>query len=87
MRLCRLGRTGELAALDRTIEVLTEVRSELAALGYKRSGQCLGQGDTGRCKAGLGHNGEHTFPTEAEMEDDLAFQRSLRRLACGQRGC
>lgn len=74
-----LCRGGDIAALDRAISAMQKVRAGLADLygGRNDPGDCWEQGDTGRCRKGLGHEGGHRFPTEAEMNAllDIKFGR------------
>lgn len=63
-----LGRTGDIAAIDRAIDTLTEIRNELSRLydGRQHPGQCLTWGDLGRCNSDDEHPGACTFPKGAQ---------------------
>lgn len=73
-----LCRGGDLAALDRAIASMQKVRAGLAEMygGRNDPGQCWEQGDTGRCRDTLDHDGEHRFPTEAQMRALLDIKLS-----------
>jgi hypothetical protein len=62
-----LGRSGDLASLDRAIAAMQHVRNGLAELyaGRNDVGTCFEWGDWGRCCRREGHDGVHRFPTEA----------------------
>lgn len=63
------GQTGHLVGLDMCIAALQVVRDGLGDLygGSDWVGRCLGSGNTGRRLESHGHDGEHKWPTEAEM--------------------
>lgn len=60
-----LGTTGDLTAIERSIEILQRLHAGLTDLyaGHPRDvGYCMDQSDWGRCQRKLGHDGEHRYP-------------------------
>jgi hypothetical protein len=77
-----LGQTGDMAALDRALETLSAVRDELARVygnRPRRLGRCLETGDNGRCTYRLGHESDHAFPTDEELEAELRVVSAVRQ--------
>jgi hypothetical protein len=78
------AQTDDITGLNRAIEALSAVRSELEVLyaaGGRRPGRCLESGDWGRCTTTEGHEGDHVFPTEEDWRaeyDALSNARAAR---------
>ena len=75
------GQTADLDLIDQAIGVLGTVRDRLQAFGGNAKGQCLGQGDYGRCKLPTGHADECDLPTKEEHDAQIlaCIERAARR--------
>lgn len=64
-----VGRSDAVEVVERSIAALEHVRSVLAALPGRLKGQCMAQGDWGRCHLDTGHDLPHVFPSKEEWTE------------------